>query len=151
MADADEFQNVLWHVAQILQPILLSRIQITFIVMYVRPNPSKKCGICTLFYVQFITRTKILLRFWVWLTYGRFSALCILLVPGNEVLLVTPRCENRHVSRNRFLVQKYTAMGMMGHIKFIIQATQVRDDIMWHVQEFLVFAVFWCYCNYWFA
>ena len=70
MTDADEFQNVLWHVAQILQSILLSRIQIIFIAMYVRPNPSKKCGICTLFSVQFITRTKILLRFWCGLHMG---------------------------------------------------------------------------------
>ena len=58
-------------------------------------------------------------------------------VPGTEVLLVTPRCENRHVSRNRFLVQKYTAVG---HIKFIIQTTQVRDDEMRHVQEILLFS-----------
>ena len=64
-------------------------------------------------------------KFLVWLTYGKFSALCILPVPGTEVLLVTPRCENRHVSVNRFLVQKYTAMG---HIKLIIQTTQVRGD-----------------------
>ena len=51
MADADEFQNVWWHVAQILQSILLSRIQMIFIVMYVWPNLSKKCGICILFSV----------------------------------------------------------------------------------------------------
>ena len=60
MVDADEFQNVLWHVARILQSVLLSRIQIVFIVLYVRPNPSMKCESCTLFSVQFITRTKIL-------------------------------------------------------------------------------------------
>ena len=42
------------------------------------------------------------------------------------MLLVTPRCENHHVSRNRVLVPKCTAIG---HI-FIDQTNQVIDDRM---------------------
>ena len=145
MADADEFQNVLGHVAQILQSGLLSRIQIMFIVMYVRPNPNMKCGICTLFSVQFITKTMILISFLCGLHMGdslhsvscQFLELRCCLSHRDAKIVMSPGID--------FLVQKYAALG---HIKSIIQTTQVRDDRMWHVQEFLVFTVFWCYCNY---